>query len=214
MLEKIGRPGFETISTPDAVVLECLDDVMSRKVDPVVYEVGVGVGATTVELAKRMNNSGSLLLFSREPDVLELAADLKRLGFTNVQDQWGSKTATYSGYHFDLAVGFVNNALPRFDLAYLDGGHVFHLDAAAACVLKELALPGGFLILDDYYWSLEKSPTLNPTARPQTAKEYDEAQIKECHVSLVCRALIDVDPRFEFLGLQKNTAVYRRRPEN
>jgi predicted O-methyltransferase YrrM len=210
MLEKIGTPGFETLSKPDATTLRLLRDILARTPAPVVYEIGVGVGATTLPMARAMDNRGQLYLFSRRDDVLALAADLRQLGYDNVVDDWGSDTRTYSGYHFELARGFVAGDLPAFDLAFIDGGHVFHLDAPAACILKELCRPGGYMVFDDWTWSLAGSPTLNPAIRPQTRRDYDAGQIAACHVQLVCKALMDTDPRFRRTDLTGNTCVYRR----
>lgn len=210
VLEKINMTGFESVSSPDHRVLHILDEILQQNTEPTFYEIGVGVGATTLPVAQRMNNRGKLILFSREQDVLELAADLKEKGFSNIDSSWGSPSKIYSGYHFELARGFVEKLLPPFDLAYIDGGHVFHLDAPAACILKELCRPGGYMLFDDWNWSLRTSPTLNPAKRPRTADEYDLLQIDTCHVQLVCKALMDTDFRFEFLGLENGTAVYRR----
>jgi hypothetical protein len=210
MLEKIGASGFETLSRPDRTVLKYMKEVLADNSQPVFYEIGVGVGATTLPVAELMNNSGQILLFSRERDVLELASDLRTRGYSNIDSNWGSPSKTYSGYHFELARGVAEKLLPRFDLAYIDGGHVFHLDAPASCVLKELCKPGGYMVFDDYHWSLAKSPTLNPDKRPATAAEYDACQIETCHVQLVCQTIMDPDRRYEFLGLEGNTAIYRR----
>jgi len=210
MLERIGAVGFETLGRTNKSVMKCLDEVLASNAEPVFYEIGVGVGATTLPVAERLNNRGKILLFSREKDVLELSADLRDRGYKNVDSNWGSPTQTYSGYHFELALGFRVGLLPGFDLAYIDGGHVFHLDAAASCILKELCKPNGYMIFDDYNWSLSKSPTMNPQKRPATAIEYDKRQIEACHVKLVCETFMDTDPRFKFLGLEGNTAVYQR----
>jgi SAM-dependent methyltransferase len=210
MLEKIGTLGFLSISDPDAMVVKYLEDVLAENADPVFYEIGVGVGATTLPVAERMNNHGQLVLFSREAHVLELAADLRERGYGNVDSRWGSPGHTFSGYHFELARGVLAKELPQFDLAYLDGGHVFHLDAPATCVLKELCKPGGYIIFDDYDWNLAKSPTLNPITRPATANEYDPRQIDACHVEMVCKIMMDVDSRFELVELTKGSAVYQR----
>ncbi len=211
MLEKIGTSGYETLSDANETVLRLVDGFLSEGRPPVFYEVGVGIGATTLPVARRLANRGRILLFSRERDVLALARDLRDLGYGNVDDRWGSPGHTYSGYHFELARGFSEGALPALDLAYVDGGHVYHLDAAASCVLKELCTPGGYIVFDDWYWSLGKSPTLNPSVNPKTAEDYDPLQIETSHVQLVCRTVMDPDPRFEFLGLEGSTAVYRRR---
>jgi SAM-dependent methyltransferase len=211
MLEKIGTSRFAAVSTPDPIVMEKLREICTYRSRPVFYEIGVGVGATTLDVAKLFANAGQIVLFSYEAEVAELSSDLRKLGYTNVDSNWGSPNKTFSGYHFQLAKGYINKQLPMFDVAYLDGGHVFHLDAPAAVVLKELCNPGGYILIDDWNWSLGKSPTLKPAVRPQTAEEYDREQIEECHLQLVCKIVMDTDSRFEFMGVQSDTAIYRRR---
>lgn len=217
MLEKIGAPGFHTISKPDEMVLQKLSSILKKNSSPIIYEIGVGIGATTLPVAEMMNGNGEIFLFSREKDIIELASDLRQRGYLNINSSWGSPGNTYSGYHFELARGMIAGDLPKFDLAYIDGGHVFHLDAPTACILKELCKPGGVMIFDDYYWSLEKSPTMNPNKRPETAKEYDWRQIEACHVELVCKLFMDTDSRYKFSGLHGNTVIYENvdhPPEN
>jgi SAM-dependent methyltransferase len=210
MIEKIGTLGFETLSRPDKTVLEYLEKIILINPNPIFYEIGVGVGATTLPVAEMMNNKGTIYLFSRINDVCELASDLRARGYVNIDSTWGSASKIYSGYHFELARGYAERLLPQFDLAYIDGGHVFHLDAPAACILKELCRSGGYMIFDDYNWSLAKSPTMNPSKRPATSAEYDDLQIKTCHVRLVCQTIMDSDQRFKFLGLNGNTAIYQK----
>ena len=210
MLEKIGTPGFEVISTPDRTVLKLLQECLDRSENMVYYEIGIGIGATTLEVARLLNHRGSMYLFSREHDVRELTMDLAKLGYANVNGTWGSPKNTFSGYHFELAYGFSRGELPEFDLAYIDGGHVYHLDAPAACVLKELCKPGGYMVFDDWTWSLAKSANLNPQKRPATAVEYDARQITECQVQLVCKTIMDTDARFRFIGLESDSAIYQR----
>ncbi|MBN2717474.1 MAG: class I SAM-dependent methyltransferase [Deltaproteobacteria bacterium] len=214
MLEKLGKPGYETISHPDAKTLECLDIVMKKNPTPVFYEVGVGIGATTLPVAQKLNNKGEILIFSRMNDVQELAKDLKDRGFTNIKE-WGSPYNTFSGYHFDLAMGMHEGKLPKFDVAYLDGGHIFHLDAPAACVLKELCKPGGFIVFDDYSWSYARSPGLNPKKRSATSVEFEPRQIETCHIQLVCSIVMDTDTRFKCIGIyDQATAVYQKISES
>lgn len=209
MLEKLEQPG-QMLVVPDENVIEKLQEVIETNPDPVFYEIGVGIGATTLAASKLMDNRGKIIIFSRESHVRELASDLAARGFRNVDDKWGSPNNTYSGYHFELARGFVAGDLPAFDVAYIDGGHLFHLDAPAACILKELCKPGGYMLFDDWYWSLSKSPGMKPEARPKTAEEFDARQIETAHVQLVCKALMDTDKRFEFIKLVGGTAIYRR----
>ncbi|ATQ69472.1 MULTISPECIES: class I SAM-dependent methyltransferase [Methylosinus] len=214
MLEKIGLPNYQTISKADPIVLRCIAELRDRLADKnefVFYEIGVGIGATTQAVAKLMDNLGQIYLFSRDKDVQELTRDLAGLGYTNVNSDWGSPPGVFAGYHFQLAMGFVEKKLPMFDLVYVDGGHIFHLDAPAACILKELCKPGGYMLFDDWGWSMAKSPSRNPDVRPQTLKEYDPQQIKVAHVKLVCNAIMDPDTRFQFHGLESGTAIYQRK---
>ncbi len=210
MLEKIGQPGFETLSKPDDVALKILDLALAENDELTVFEVGVGVGATTKPIAEKMNNKGALVLFSRSNDVESLAADLLALGYTNIDARWGSQNKTYSGYHFDLALAVQSGALTKVDFAYVDGGHVFHLDAPTTCILKEICSVGGYLVFDDWYWSLGASPTLSPDINAATARDYDSAQIEASHVRMVCEIFLDRDKRYKRLMLEKGTAVYQR----
>jgi hypothetical protein len=212
MLEKLGATGYEAISVPDEIVMQYVQRKIQDHYDIIYYEIGVGVGATALEVAKIMQNRGQMLLFSLEREVLELSRDLRQLGFANIDSSWGSPSKTYSGYHFELARGFAKGLLPPFDVAYLDGGHTFHLDAPAACVLKELCKPAGFILFDDYTWCLAKSPSLAPERRPQTALDYDPLQIATPHIPLVTRIVMDTDVRFQFCGVHSGTAIYQRRP--
>lgn len=213
MLEKIGALGYEMLSSPDQVVLDVLNKILENKPrDSVVYyEIGVGIGATVRAVSKIMNNEGKIYLFSFERELFELAGDLANLGYDNINTEWGSPSQLYSGYHFQLAKAFVINKLPLFDIAYIDGGHVFHLDAPAACILKEVCKPGGYMLFDDWTWSIEKSPSMKPSVRPSTALHYDSEQIKEQHVKLVCKVIMDTDLRFNFLGIINDTAVYQKK---
>lgn len=210
MLEKINTSKYKYISEPSRIVLEYLKEIIDKTPNLVFYEIGVGIGATTLGAAKLLNNNGQIVLFSREADVIELTDDLIKLGYTNINSRWGSPNNTYSGYHFELAKAFSQKQLPGFDLAYIDGGHLFHLDAPASCVLKELCKPGGYMIFDDYYWSLEKSPTMNPSIRSKTKVDFDINQIKECHVKLVCDVVMDTDYRFSLIGIKNGKAIYQR----
>lgn len=210
MLEKIGKDRYKSISTPDPIVLKYIDLIKNRSDFPVFFEIGVGIGATTQEVARRLDNKGEIVIFSRAAEVKELVKDLEDIGFHNIDGRWGSPSNVYSGYHFQLAKGFVSGSFKHFDLAYIDGGHVFHLDAPAAAVLKELCKPGGYMLFDDWEWTLGGSPSISPSIRPQTAIEYDEEQIQTCHVQLVCKTIMDTDKRFAFLGIEKDTAIYRR----
>ena len=216
MLEKIGAAGFETLSKPNKEVMSCVGEILRSQNSITFYEIGVGVGATTLPVSKAISDSGAngrIIAFSRDRDVEELISNLNDRGYDFVEGI-GSPGHTYSGYHFEMAVAFSKSELPEFDLAYLDGGHVFHLDASATCILKELCKPGGYIIFDDYHWSLRKSPTLNPKSNPQTCLDYDQNQIDASHVELICKTLMDTDPRYQLVDIKNGSAIYKRLPRS
>jgi predicted O-methyltransferase YrrM len=216
MLEKIGAAGFETLSEPNKVVMSYVDEILGNKGSITFYEIGVGVGATTLPVSKAISDNGGIgriITFSRDRDVEDLISDLNEMGYDFVEGI-GSPGKTYSGYHFEMAVAFSKSELPEFDLAYMDGGHVFHLDASATCILKELCKPSGYIIFDDYHWSLQKSPTLNPKSNPQTRNDYDQNQIDASHVELICKTLMNTDPRYHLVGIKNGSAIYKRLPRS
>jgi hypothetical protein len=209
MLEKIGKPGFLHWSTPDHIVLKYLKLIKQNIENPVYYEIGIGVGATVLEVAKELDNSGSIVLFSRLVEVAGVSQDLKNLGYNNVDDRWGSSHHTFSGYHFELARAVMSGSISKFDLAYLDGSHMMHLDAGTAAILKEHCNINGYIIFDDYTWSLKHTAALL-NSMPATSIEYDTRQIEANHVEMICKVIMNTDKRFEFLGVQDDSAVYRR----
>jgi len=206
MIERIGNEENRFISLPSLEILDRLPWLLTTE-NRRYFEIGVGVGATVLEVAQALDNTGELHLWSRQQDCDELVTDLSKLGFNNVVGH-GNPGHTYSGYHFTLLKDFCAGALPPFDLAYLDGGHVAHLDLGALAILKNVAHKGSIIVLDDFNWTLAKSPTLNPNLSAQTAKDYDTFQIREPHVSLICKALLDTDSRWSLIELKNNSAVY------
>jgi hypothetical protein len=46
---------------------------MKKNSTPVFYKIGVGIGATTLPVAQKLNNKGEILIFSRMNDVQELS---------------------------------------------------------------------------------------------------------------------------------------------
>jgi hypothetical protein len=46
-----------------------------------------------------------------------------------------------------------------------------------------MARPGGIIEFDDYYWTIAKSPTVNPTANPDVLNFFTEEQIREAQVN-------------------------------
>lgn len=213
VLKRLNDPKYAAVRTPskDAIVL--LRKVLSLRPDPVIAEIGVGVGATTVELAKLLNNRGELHLFDYEDRLSELLSEIDELGFCNIV-RYPNGRKTFDSYNWNLAKMLREMRRAQqpgiFDLVYLDGAHAFHHDAPAALVLKELLRPGGYLLFDDYKWTFASSPRANPKVNSFTASSYSEEQINEPHIALICELFFDYDPRFVKVDLRYEGDELRR----
>ena len=124
MIEKINTKGYEIISKPSSIVISFLE---SNKNPISVAEIGVGIGATSVEIAKRLRNFDSFYFFSFEDDVNELDEDLRCAEYCKCNlYPMGNSTATYDSYNWKLSSLCLDNEI-MFDLVYLDGAHSFFM---------------------------------------------------------------------------------------
>ena len=211
MIEKINMSGFETLSQPSENVIYFLEDFLELSEEPInIAEIGVGIGATSIEIVKRLRNNDSFYFFSFENEVTELNEDLKELDYCNCNlHPMGNSRTLYDSYNWKLSSLCLENEI-SFDLAYLDGAHTFFHDGLATCLLKKLIKPGGILIFDDVFWSFSKSPTMNPEKRPQTLQELNYEQIKTPQILRVIEVLMETDEDWERIGDIKSQVIYRK----
>jgi predicted O-methyltransferase YrrM len=218
MLEKIGDPNHFTVNKPQQHAIDVLRRVLEVTPAPNIAEIGIGVGATTLELCKLLNHQGRIFLFDFQEKLDELAVDLTKLGYTNFV-MLGNESKPYDGYAWSLAKLLLRARKEHpgglFDYVYLDGAHLFHHDAASVVILKELLKPGGILLLDDYHWMIATSPTMRPDLRPQVVNEFSDEQINTPHVKLICDLFLDSDAGFDRVELgyqeKERKRAYRKR---
>lgn len=211
MIEKINTKGYETISEPSENVICFLENFLKLNKEPIcVAEVGIGIGATSIEIVKRLREDDSFYFFSYENDVRELEFDLKNTDYCKCNlHPMGNTTAHFDSYTWKLSSLCIENS-SMFDLVYLDGAHSFFHDGLATVLLKKLVKPGGILIFDDVYWTYENSPTMNPENRPKTLWEFNEEQIKTSQVLRVIEVFMETDEDWERIGDIKSQAIYRK----
>lgn len=223
MLSKRNAPGYEAISRPSADAVEVLRRVKAAASGPVVAaEIGVGIGATTVEFIGILDAPDALHLFDRETVLADVLADLAQATTSSAPTlvPHPNPMNLFASYSWELAK--MTRELDRgqgpveiFDFVYLDGAHAFHHDAAACSILKRLIKPGGYLVIDDMHWTFNTSANLNPTKRPDVAVQYTAEQLSTPHVALVVDVLLRRDRNFQqvFLTDEKrpSRAVFRRR---
>ncbi|MEJ8571578.1 class I SAM-dependent methyltransferase [Microbaculum marinum] len=221
MLERRDDPRFVAIAKPCEHALALLRQVKDRTSAPKVAEVGIGIGATSVELCRILDGDGEISFFDFAEKVDDLAADLTAHGFENFRT-YGNTRRTFDSYCWALAK--VLQDMRRagedgvFDFIYLDGCHMFHHDAPATVICKELVKPDGILLMDDYNWSIAISPTTRPSANPRITRHFTDEQIEVPHVALICELFLDHDPAFERLDIgyaetpHEHRRAFRKKP--
>ncbi|HBG99053.1 MAG: class I SAM-dependent methyltransferase [Rhodobacteraceae bacterium] len=216
MLERINSPGYESLSKPSQEALEVLRRKKAESTALTAAEIGVGIGATTVEMLKVMDGVGELHLFDYEDRVADLIRDIETRGISKGVKliPHGNGRQTFNSYAWELATmafSLKSKGLPleMFDFVYLDGAHSFHHDAPACVTLKDMVRPGGYIVFDDMYWTFNKSPVMNPQKKPSITKDYSDDQLDRPHVELVVEVFMAPDARFEQVFLTGNQKPYR-----
>src|SRR5437764_14797386 len=128
MIERIGTPGYETVSIPNRNAAAVIQALCSAGNDtPVVAEIGVGIGATSLAIAALLDNRGELHLFDFEAKVDELVSDLAGGGFTNIRG-FGNTDRHWDSYNWTLGRMILDEKRNVYDYIYIDGAHTFVVD--------------------------------------------------------------------------------------
>lgn len=149
-----------------------------------IAEVGIYKGHTSIEIADILNGEGELHLFDYHDRVQEVAEAINAKGHNNVKT-FGCSYKTLDSYNWPLAKLLRENEKPIYDYVFIDGAHTFAVDALAFVIADRLLKVGGYMDFDDYDWTLNSSPTLNPGVFPITGKMYTDEQIKSRQVKMV-----------------------------
>jgi predicted O-methyltransferase YrrM len=215
VFEKLADPRYAAISRPCPQALDLLGRVLDGNDRPVVGEIGIGIGATSLALCRALDHRGEIWFFDFEDRLAELSEDLRQAGFSNFRVFPNSRRSADS-YAWTLAMQLRRaqtrpGAAPGvFDFVYLDGAHTFQHDAPATVCVKEMVKPGGYLLMDDYDWTIAVSPTMRPSVNPDIVKHFTEEQIELSHVEMVCSLFLDTDPRYEKVPIGYKNREHRR----
>jgi hypothetical protein len=197
-----GRPPAANLR-PNRATLDFLATTRCRTI----AEIGVATGSTSEGILRYLDGEGVLHLFDRE-DVLEPVAErLHGLGYRNFVCH-GNSRRTLDSYDWSLMKLLRDHPAPFFDYVYLDGAHTWAYDALAFCLVDRLLVPGGYLDFDDYDWTIEGSPTVNPRVFPVMRKLYTEEQMATPQVRLIVDLLVRPDGRYEEIVPDK---IFRKR---
>lgn len=213
MIEKLHNKKHFTLSRPCKDFIEVLKSYKNNALDSVsVAEIGVGIGATAIEIVKNLSPQDSYYFFSRKQDVDELYEDLKSLDYCQCKlFPVGNSKKTYDSYAWELSKILLNKydgkSDIQFDLVYLDGAHTLFHDGLACAILKELIKPNGIIVFDDLTWTYASSPVVNPSVHPKTAELFTDEQINEAQIAMVIRLFMENDTKWEKIDLNNQCRV-------
>ena len=218
MIEKLGTDAAKYLSKPCNEMIEYLEMMLMDNPPPLnVVEVGVGCGATSVEVVKRLRAEDKFYFYSFQEEVDELYDDLKKQEYCkcNLVPKGNSHTL-YDSFCWNLAKQVIDLEGKEgiFDLVYLDGAHSFLFSGLACALLKTLIRDNGYLIFDDLNWSYGVSPDRNPNVEPEILEQYTQEQVDTFQIQMVVDAFMKNDREWKCERTTKRRAIYRKLPKN
>ena len=211
-------------------VAEIVSDIphMTKKQGEIVYslvknsditnilELGFAHGTSTCYMAAALEEKGKGKITSidrkdaknRQPNVFELLEKTKLDKYINLV--FANKT-----YNWELMklieLNTKNNICqPVFDFCFLDGSHNFEIDCAAFFLADKLIKPGGYLLLDDLFWSYENSASLKDT---DFVKQMDEDERKLPHVKKIFDLVVMQHPDYTDFRVEGSWAWARKKTD-
>jgi predicted O-methyltransferase YrrM len=114
----------------------------------------------------------------------------------------------YSSYTWWLKTELERvGSAPRFDFAFLDGAKNWTIDGLAVLLLERVLRPGGWLLMDDLYWTYDDRETSDGI----TVRALSQAERTEPHLRAVFDLLIAGNPAWTDLRVQNDWWAWARR---
>ena len=184
------RPSINFV--PNAKTMEFLASTDSRTI----AEIGVDQGATSEAILGWLDGRGELHLFDFDDRLTSVAERLRGKGLTNFVTH-GNSHRTLDSYNWSLMTVLQDSPAPFFDYIYMDGAHTWAVDALAFFLVDLLLKPGGYIDFDDYYWTIDGSPTVNPRVHPRMREMYTDEQMQTRQVASIVDLLVRRPGRYE-----------------
>lgn len=179
-----------------------------------VAELGIGYGATSLQVLKLLNTGDVYYVFDYEDVLKDFADDLQVRDFGikcqivtagNTHDEWDSYNWNLSNMVFRMRE---RHGTGIFDVVYLDGAHTLLHDGLAVCLLKDLIKVGGFLILDDLLWTFSNSNW----GRSYAPGRLPKVQMDDTQIFRVQELFLSNDTNWEkFSPPKAHRGVFRKR---
>ncbi len=95
---------------------------------------------------------------------------------------------THRSFTWELARMIASEPRPQFDFCYLDAGKTWDTEGFGFFLADMLLKPGGFILFDDIYWSLEDSDQYKNS--PETYAHYDKDEIQSQSIKLIWEKMV------------------------
>ena len=134
-----------------------------RKVKPQqCLELGCyhGVSSCYIAAALDKNNQGCLTTIDLER-AKTLSPNIETLLGNLGLREYVQPIYSASGYNWELmkiieAQTKDGLCVPKYDFCFIDGSHLWNIDGLAFFLIEKLLNPGGWILLDDVHWTIEK----------------------------------------------------------
>lgn len=169
---------------------------MGKKDGAEVYaEVGVDKGETVRQVARILPPGSEIYIFDRTPKLENVRDQLLRQGFPTIH-AFANTARHKDSYNWSLMKLVKTHNQPIFDYVFLDGSHTWETDGLAFYLLDKLLKVGGYIEFDDYGWTFNGSPTVNPNVRPDVKELYSDEQLAAPQIQLVVDLLVKTNPNY------------------
>ncbi len=181
-------------------------------------ELGSAHGTATCYMAAALDELGSgsidtVDIFPSadlDPSVEQLAQRLGLTGYINIHRMVSSYTWFLKLKIEEQSEG--GRCAPLYDLVFIDGPKDWTNDGAAFFMASKLLKPGGWMVLDDVYWTYhsDEQPT-DETLQGYVFPDMSEVEFTEPQVEAIFRLLVMQDPSYsEFQIVDDCLAVARK----
>lgn len=207
--------GKDINSIPAWEVLEYVNKKREINRPISVAEIGIGIGATAVEICKSLDKEDKYYAFDFEDKINLLFEDFGKLPDIVCElYAEGSSPKVYDSYNWNLSkmvLGMQEKQIDGiFDVVYLDGAHTFWVDGLACCLIKKLIKKDGYIIFDDLNWSIKKH---HPNAS-EFCELFTDEQLSDCQIRRVVNIFMQQDDNFSELcpsnTFTPSRVVYKR----
>jgi len=196
MIEKIGTEYYEKLSEPNKTLLSLVSKkkLESDKHGISVLEIGVGIGATSIEIIDILDERDIIYFMDYEDKLRELRDDIDSTK-TNTPEicYYGNSRKILDSYVWSLSKMVESGQ--KVDVLFLDGAHNFVFDGLVLAMAKYLLNSGGYLVVDDPELMMRDIIKHNPSLEASVLEQYTDEQInsKQIERALNCFIYSDVE---------------------